>query len=135
MADENKGEKSSENIFKIMDEVIYQLNKTKKLFIIMILSFMVIMPLAFIVSFAIFDPPFGQGNGPWMHNGPPHAFFPLRIIPAIIVVVWLGIGIRQWFVLSKWTKKYQKYKELQEKIDKKLADEQNDDEEKDSATN
>jgi hypothetical protein len=33
--------------------------------------------------------------------------------------VWLGIGIRQWFVLSGWTK-YERYKELQKKIDEKL---------------
>jgi hypothetical protein len=32
--------------------------------------------------------------------------------------------------LSKWTKKYDRYKELQEKIDKKLDDDQKDDEEK-----
>ena len=30
------------------------------------------------------------------------------------------IGIRPWFVLSKWTKKYKQYKQLQKKIDEKL---------------
>jgi len=33
----------------------------------------------------------------------------------------MGIGIRQWFVLSKWDKKYKKYRELQKKIDKDLG--------------
>jgi len=32
----------------------------------------------------------------------------------------VGIGIRQWFMLSKWDKKY---KELQKQIDEKLDDE------------
>jgi hypothetical protein len=32
----------------------------------------------------------------------------------------IGIDIRQWFVLSKWTKKYKQYKQLQKKIDEKL---------------
>lgn len=122
MTDSNKDEKSGENIFKIMDEVIYQLNKTKKLFIIMILSFMIILPATFLITFAIFDPPFERGDMGW-HDGPLHGFFPLRIIPAIVVLVWLGIGIRQWFVLSKWTQKYEIYKELQKKVDKKLDDE------------
>jgi hypothetical protein len=36
--------------------------------------------------------------------------------------VWLGIGIRQWFVLSKWSKKYERYKELQKMVDEKLED-------------
>jgi predicted transcriptional regulator len=43
-----------------------------------------------------------------------------RIIPILVSLVWLGIGIRQWFVLSKWSKKYERYKELQKRIDAKL---------------
>jgi hypothetical protein len=46
----------------------------------------------------------------------------VRQIPWIISLVWLGIGLRQWFVLSKWTKKYDKYKKLQEEIDRKFED-------------
>ena len=41
-------------------------------------------------------------------------------MPILIFLIWLGIGIRQWFVLSKWTKKYERYKELQKKVDEKL---------------
>jgi len=36
--------------------------------------------------------------------------------------VWLGIGIRQWAVLSKWDKKYQNFKAKQKEIDKELED-------------
>jgi hypothetical protein len=36
------------NIFKIMDEIIFQLNKTKKMFIIMILTIMIIPPFVHI---------------------------------------------------------------------------------------
>jgi hypothetical protein len=43
-----------------------------------------------------------------------------RIVPILISFVWLGIGIRQWFVLSKWSKKYERYKELQRRTDEKL---------------
>jgi hypothetical protein len=45
-----------------------------------------------------------------------------RNVPLIIGILWLGIGIRQWIVLSNWNKKYQKYKELQKKIDKEIGD-------------
>jgi len=58
---------------------------------------------------------------PWeegSHSNPSFRYLPL--IPVIVVLVWLGIGIRQWFVLSKWDKKYKKYKEMQKKIDEKL---------------
>jgi hypothetical protein len=36
-----------------------------------------------------------------------------RAVPILIFLLWLGIGIGQWFVLSKWTKKYERHKELQ----------------------
>ena len=111
----------NDNIFKIMDGVIFQLNKTKKMFIIMILTVMIIPPVALLISFAIWLPPF-EVSEKTEQDGPHHGFFPMRIIPHIISLVWLGIGMRQWFVLSKWTKKYERYKELQEKIDKKLDD-------------
>jgi len=34
--------------------------------------------------------------------------------------VWLGVGIRQWIVFSKWTQKYRLYKELQKRLDERL---------------
>jgi hypothetical protein len=37
-----------------------------------------------------------------------------------LVIAFIVIGVRQWLVLSKWTKKYEQYKELQKKIDEKL---------------
>ena len=107
---------SDKNIFKIMDGIIGQINKTKKLFIIMILTIMVLPPLTFLITSAIFDPPFEHMEG---HRGP-FTFFHFRSIPFLISLGWLAIGIRQWFVLSKWDKKYKKYKEMQRKIDEKL---------------
>jgi hypothetical protein len=122
----NDNTQPKENLFQIMDGIIYHLNRTKKMFIIMILSIMIIPPISFIVTFALFGPPFpfhddrmmpserfGQGGfGPGFHAA--------RMIPFLISLIWLGIGIRQWLVLSKWTRKYERYKELQKRIDEKL---------------
>jgi Na+-driven multidrug efflux pump len=127
-----------ENLFQIMDGIIHQLNRTKKMFIIMILTIMIIPPIAFIVTFALLGPPFP------FHDGGPHdrfgpgfnpAFGIARVIPFLISVIWLGIGIWQWFVLSKWTKKYERYKELQKKIDEKLSDHDNGDDKVDKKEN
>lgn len=116
--------KSVDNPFKIMDEIIHQLNKTKRLFIIMIISIMIIPPISFAVTFALFGPPFAFG--PW-HGGNSDSwhshFFPIiPIVPILLFLVWVGIGVRQWLVLSKWTGKYELYKELQKKIDERLGD-------------
>ena len=53
---------------------------------------------------------------------------PPQLVITIISLVWLGIGIRQWFVLSKWDKRYQQFKAKQEEIDKKLDDDSDDEE-------
>jgi hypothetical protein len=139
----NKNKHSQENLFQIMDGIIDQLNITKKIFIIMIITIMIIPPLSFVITFALFGPPF-----PFEHDGRTiherfgsqpqfgHYFGIARFIPFLISLVWLGIGIRQWFVLSKWTRKYERYKELQRKIDQKLDyDDTNDNGDKDNSQN
>jgi hypothetical protein len=48
----------------------------------------------------------------------------------VFLLAWIAIGIRQWFVLSKWTQRYEIYKELQKKIDEKLDYNDDDDDNK-----
>ena len=126
----NEDDQPKQNPFQIMDGIILQLNRTKKMFIIMILTIMIIPPIAFVLTFALIGPPFP------FHDEGPHDRFGLgfnpafgiaRVIPFLISLIWLGIGIRQWFVLSKWTKKYERYKELQKQIDARLSDDDNSD--------
>ena len=132
-------DKPVENIFRITDEIVHQLNKTKKMVILMIVSIVVVLPVTHIITFAVIgETVFDDRNGiggrpgpPWLNDrsggsvagaaSPDNAAF--RIVQAVVIgtiLFWLGIGIRQWFVLSKWTKKYKQYKQLQKKIDEKL---------------
>jgi len=50
--DNDNSKQSRENLFQIMDGIIQQLNFTKKMFIIMIVTIMIIPPLAFAITFA-----------------------------------------------------------------------------------
>lgn len=131
MTDSDKIKDSPDaNLFRIIDGIIYQLNKTKKMFIIMLLTVMILPPVTLLISSLIFAPPYDDNGVVQKHfrpgEGRPLKFFNLRIIPLVISAVWLGIGIRQWFVLSEWTKKYQRYKKLQDEVDRKLGDDKND---------
>jgi cell division protein FtsL len=123
----SKDNKPTQNIFQIMDEIVGQLNRTKKMFLIMIVSVIVVVPLTFIVTFTLLggasfwnDGPPGDG-GP-NDGGPPDGstFGIARAIVIVFLLAWIVIGIRQWFVLSKWTHRYEIYKELQKMIDEKL---------------
>lgn len=123
---QSKDNKPTQNIFQIMDEIVRQLNRTKKMFLIMVVSVIVVVPLTFIVTFTLLGgasfwndgPP---GGGP-DDGGPPDesAFGIARAIVIVFLLAWIVIGIRQWFVLSKWTQRYEIYKEMQKKIDEKL---------------
>ena len=142
---DKKLRKDSKNLFEIMDGIIDQLNKTKRLFIIMILTVMIIPPMVFVITFELLGPSGPTPSTPslnststsssskmgmmMVHHKSEHregllGFNPLftiiKNIPLIIGIVWLGIGIRQWILLSKWSRKYQRYKELQKKIDEKI---------------
>ena len=121
------------NIFQIMDEIVRHLNRTKKMFLIMIISVVIVVPGTFIVTFALLggasfwnDPPEG-GPDDGDDGGPPDepAFGIARGIVIAFLLAWIIIGIRQWFVLSKWAQRYEIYKELQKKIDEKLDYENN----------
>jgi hypothetical protein len=129
VADSGK-KNQNENLFQIMDGIILQLNKTKKMFILMILTLMILPPISFVITFTVLGPPMFFDGGMQHHEGFEGGFGPgfalARAIPILIFIVWLGIGIRQWFVLSKWTKKYERYRELQKKIDAKLGYDDND---------
>ena len=50
-----KTNKHSNNIFELMEGMIDQLNNTKRLFIVMILTVMIIPPLVFIITFELIN--------------------------------------------------------------------------------
>ena len=107
------------NVFQIMDQIVHQLNRTKKMFLIMIVSIIVVVPGTFIITFALAgESSFWNGepaqSGPHFSGAPDKfAFGIARAIVVVFVLAWIVIGIRQWFVLSKWTQRYELYKELQ----------------------
>ena len=141
MGQSKDNKKPTQNIFQIMDEIVRQMNRTKKLFLIMIVSVIVVVPLTFIITFALLGGPSFWNNGTPPGRGPDNddwppdesAFGIARAIVIVFLLAWIAIGIRQWFVLSKWTQRYEIYKELQRKINEKLdyeTDKNNEEEEK-----
>jgi hypothetical protein len=135
--DKKTDRNTDKNLFQIMDEIIDQLNNTKRLFIAMILTVMIIPPAIFVITFELLESNAstlhsiesshhnGEHRGNFFLRNDALLFTIIRNVPLIIGILWLGVGIRQWIVLSKWNKKYQKYKELQKKIDEEIGDKDN----------
>jgi len=132
-----------------MDGMMFQLGKTKKIFMIMILTTLIIPPVSLLVMTSAFDSPFNDRLNQRLEerinercrqndvtrdecnniknklvdrNSQQILLQPAQLLIFAISLVWLGIGIKQWLSISKWDKKYQKFKEKQEQVDKKLDD-------------
>jgi hypothetical protein len=132
-----------------MDGMMFQLGKTKKIFMIMILTTLIIPPVALLVMTSAFDSPFNDRFDQRLEerinercrndhltrdecnnlkdrlvdrNRQQILLQPPQLVIFAISLVWLGVGIKQWLSISKWDKKYQRFKEKQEQVDKKLDD-------------
>lgn len=97
---------------EMLDNVIHQLDFTKKMMIIMVLSFLVVVPILAGIAY-LSQSTAGVGR-----------FIP--IVGGAVFLVWLGVGIRQWKVFSKWKRKYQEFKALQKKAEESLDFEKSD---------
>lgn len=152
---------NSNNIFEILDGIMFQLSRTKKMFMIMILTTLIIPPVALLVTTTLFDSPFQDRfeerfenrleerlqhrlqigdispeeyqkiKNTMIERGPRNFLLQgPQLLIFVISLAWLGVGIRQWVVLSKWDKRYQEFKKKQEDIDKKLDDDFSDEKDK-----
>jgi len=56
----SRSNKDHDSIFEILDGIMFQLSKTKKMFMIMILTTLIIPPIALLVMTSTFDSPFND---------------------------------------------------------------------------
>lgn len=110
--DSSKKGTEPENLPEMIDNVIRQLNFNRKIIIIMVISFVIIVPTIAYIA-ALSQSTAGVGK-----------FIP--IIGGAVFLAWLGVGIRQWMVFSKWLRKFRLYKERQKEIEDLLDFEKSD---------
>ena len=119
MSDMTNGASSSskegtahENLPEMIDNIIRQMDFNRKIIIIMVLSFVIIVPIIAYIGI-LSQSTAGVGK-----------FIP--IIGGAVFLAWLGVGIRQWIVFSKWLRKFRLYKERQKELEDLLDFEKND---------
>jgi hypothetical protein len=114
MTDDDSSRKGTahENLPEMIDNVIRQLDFTRKIIIIMVLSFIIIVP---IIAYIGLLSQSTAGVGLY-----------IPIIGGAVFLAWLGVGIRQWIVFSKWLRKFRLYKERQEELEDLLDFEKSD---------
>jgi prolipoprotein diacylglyceryltransferase len=104
--DEGTEEVLSENILRIADELVRQVDLAKKLVAVMLVALIVGVPVGWHLAGAL--------------SGSKDSFMVIGYATILIAVAFVVVGVRQWMVLSKWTERYKAYQELQKKIDAKL---------------
>jgi len=95
-----------------MDDMVEQINKTKKVFMILLVT-IIIPPVILEIMFTVFDLSYESlhsESGDIIHS----------IVFIMFIGIWVGLGGRYLIVLNRLTKRYQEFKESQEKLDKKL---------------
>ena len=102
-----------ENLPEMIDNIIRQLDFNRKVIIIMVLSFVIIVPIIAYIGI-LSQSTAGVGK-----------FIP--IIGGAVFLAWLGVGIRQWIVFSGWLRKFRLYKERQKELEDLLDFEKSDD--------
>jgi len=114
MTDDDSSRKGTahENLPEMIDNVIRQLDFTRKIIIIMVLSFIIIVP---IIAYIGLLSQSTAGVGVY-----------IPIIGGAVFLAWLGVGIRQWIAFSKWLRKFRLYKERQEELEDLLDFEKSD---------
>ncbi len=187
MSSDSKNNQKRESIFGIMDNIMLEVSKTKKMFLVMVLTILILPPIGLLIMTTAFDNPFFPDmkgfeiheeweeksyqlrdmlleiekvppelradklketlesekyielksrlnelseQYPHLEKDPPNKgkppVKPLQLIIFVISGVWLGIGARQWYIMSKWDSKYKQFKKQQEDIDKKIDEEPED---------
>ncbi len=107
-------EDHTRSIFKTMDDMVEQINKTKKVFMILLVT-IIIPPVILEIMFTVFDFSYESlhsESGDVIHT----------IVFIMFIGIWVGLGGRYLVVLNRLTKRYQEFKESQEKLDKKLSE-------------
>ena len=110
--DSRKKGTAHENLPEMIDNVIRQLDFNRKIIIIMVLSFVIIVPIIAYIGL-LSQSTVGVG-----------VYIP--IIGGAVFLAWLGVGIRQWIVFSKWLRKFRLYKERQKELEDLLDFEKSD---------
>jgi hypothetical protein len=152
----------SDNVLKILDELLSHTNRSRRLFLTFIATALFFGPAAIILGGILLEHPdysirqleTQQGNGtefrhfpPGTHlqlvdqngtvireitmmgaNRPPHntaIILGLRIFIIISItfaVILLLIAVKEYKFFVHWSKRFTKYKSLQDKVDKELGD-------------
>ena len=118
--DQEPSAQSRQNILTLLDDFIQQIQKIRRILLGMSLSAIVLAPLAISLSvYLVLHPSFFAILELENEFGLVLSVLLGAII--IISVIWLLTGIRQYYSMNHWKRRYLEYQSEKEAIDKRIA--------------
>jgi hypothetical protein len=121
--DRPKKESRRENIFEVLDELIFHMNTTRNVFTLLIITSLIIAPISLILGAVVTGHP--RFLNFLVTRMPEIGFLILAyvVVSIILAAIWLYIGIKERKFFSKWDMKFRRYMSLKNQIDRELEDE------------
>src|ERR671910_424214 len=109
-----------QGILALLDEFIQQIQQIRRILLGMSVSAIVLAPLAIALSiYLLFHPSFFA----ILERENEFGLVLTVLLGAVIIIsgIWLVTGIRQYYSMSQWKKRYEEYMREKEAIDRKIA--------------
>ena len=109
-----------QGILALLDEFIQQIQSIRRILLGMSVSAIVLAPLAIALSiYLLFHPSFFA----ILERENEFGLVLTVLLGAVIITsgIWLVTGIRQYYSMSQWKKRYEEYMREKEAIDRKIA--------------
>jgi NADH:ubiquinone oxidoreductase subunit 5 (subunit L)/multisubunit Na+/H+ antiporter MnhA subunit len=109
-----------QDILTLLDSFIYQMQQIRKILLGMSLSAIILAPLAIALSiYLLFHPSFFGV----LEIENEFGLVLTVLLGSVLVIsgIWLVTGIRQYYSMNQWKKRYEEYRREKEAIDRKIA--------------
>ncbi|MDQ5843284.1 MAG: hypothetical protein M3286_07335 [Thermoproteota archaeon] len=109
-----------QDILSLLESFIQQIQHIRKLLLGMSISAIVLAPLAIALSiYLLFHPSFFAV----LETEDEFGLVLTVLLGAVIITsaIWLVSGVRQYYSMSQWKKRYEEYRREKEAIDRKIA--------------
>lgn len=109
-----------QDILTLLDSFIQQVQQIRRLLLGMSISAIVLAPLAIALSiYLLFHPSFFAV----LETENEFGLVLTVLLGAVIITsgTWLVTGVRQYYSMSQWKKRYEEYRREKEAIDRKIA--------------
>lgn len=109
-----------QDILTLLDSFIHQIQQIRRILLGMSVSAIILAPLAITLSiYLLFHPSFFAV----LETENEFGLVLTVLLAAVIIIsgIWLVTGIRQYYSMNQWKKRYEEYLREKEEIDRKIA--------------